>query len=94
MRGGSGGGGSGGGRGGGGFKTGRDWQELLDEGTGGAQQVGMARFQPTRRPRPVARVTLSVADVGPGQGGPFAASVRHVQAPMRGSPMLASHHYE
>lgn len=86
TRGGSGGGGRGGGHGGGGR---RDWQELLDEGRGGAQQTG---FRPTRRPRSIARVTLSVADVGPGHGGPFASSARHVQSPMRGSPMLGAHY--
>ena len=81
-----GGGGSGSSSGGGG----RDWRELLDYGKGGAQQTGI---QPSRRPRPV---TLSVAAVGPGQGGPFAASVRLVEDPskdpMRGRPMLGSHY--
>ena len=87
TRGGSGGSGGGGGRRGGGC---RDWQELLDEGTGGARQAG---FQPTRRPRSIARVTLSVADVGPGHGGPFASSARHVPTgPMRGSQMLGFHY--
>lgn len=85
---GSNGGGRGSGRSSGG--GGRDWRELLDYGTGGAQQTGI---QPSRRPRPVA---LSVAAVGPGQGGPFAASVRLVQDPskdpMRGHPMLGSHY--